>query len=68
MKYLIDVEGDSEFAEKFFKKVSFIKKVKAIGKNEITNVSILKSINDFERGKKKPASISLKDLKELLHA
>lgn len=38
MKYILEVpDKEVVFAEKFFKKISFIKKVKALKPNEITN-------------------------------
>ena len=62
MKYIVEViDGEKRFAEKFFKKISFIKKIKAVSKNEITNAEILNSIEDYEKKKKKPAPVSLKD-------
>ena len=69
MKYILEV-SDKEvvFAEKFFKNVSFIKKVKAVRSNEITNPIILKSIEDYEKKKSKPTPLSLKELKIMLDA
>jgi hypothetical protein len=54
MKYILDVDvPDSKkaFAEEFFKTISFVKKVRAIGDNEITNPAILKSIDAYEKKK-----------------
>lgn len=69
MKYILDIEEKkTAFAEEFFKTISFIKKVKAISPNEITNPALLKSIEDYERGTIKPTSISLTKLKKMLHA
>ena len=69
MKIMLDVKDDkSEFALEFFKSISFIKKSKAIPKNEITNPVILKSIEEFESKKTKSTPISLKELKKFLNA
>ncbi len=69
MKYVVEViDKDVDFAEEFFKKVSFIKKAKALKPNEITNPEILKSIEEYEQGKVKPTPLSLKKLKALLNA
>ena len=69
MKYILEVaDNEIEFAEEFFKKVSFIKKVKALKKNEITNPEILQSIEDYESKKLTPTPLSLKELKEMLNA
>jgi hypothetical protein len=69
MKYILEIiDRDVDFAEKFFKRVSFIKKVKALKPNEITNSQILKSIELYEKGNIKPTSLSLKKLKAMLNA
>lgn len=69
MKYVVEVtEKDVDFAEEFFKKVSFIKKAKALKPNEITNPEILKSIEEYEKGRVSPTPLSLKKLKALLNA
>jgi hypothetical protein len=71
MKYRLDIEiadGDATFAEKFFKSVSFVKKVKTIATNEITNSAILESIEAYEKGKLVPTPLSLKELKSLIDA
>ena len=52
----------------FFKNLSFIKKAKAVDKNEITNIAVLKSIEDYESGKFKPTIVNLGQLKKILHA
>ena len=68
MKYIIEIaENKKSFAEEFFKNVSFIKKVKEIPSNEITNPAILKSIEDYEKAIVKPTPISLEELKQMLH-
>ncbi len=69
MKYVVEViDKDVDLAEEFLKKVSFIKKAKALKPNEITNPEILKSIEEYEQGKVKPTPLSLKKLKALLNA
>ena len=68
MKYLLEIEeGKASMAEEFFKCVSFIRGVKAIQPNEITNPSILKSIEQYENGTVKPTPLSMIELKEMLH-
>ena len=47
MKYLLDIDianNKTAFAEEFFKTISFVKKVRAIPANEVTNPTILQSI------------------------
>jgi len=69
MKYVLDIPEDKKaFAEEFFKTISFIKNVKAILPNEITNPVTLQSINDYETGKVNPTPLSLAELKQMLHA
>ena len=66
MKYILEVaDSETVFAEKFFKKVSFIKKVKALKSNEITNPEILKSIDDYEKKILRPTPLSLSFIKKL---
>jgi len=49
MKYIIEIpESKIAFAEEFFKSISFIRNFTPIAPNEITNSSILKSIEDYE--------------------
>lgn len=70
MKYTLEIEIEEDktaFAEEFFKTISFVKKVKQIATNEITNPKILKSIDAYETAKIKPTALNLKELKELLH-
>jgi hypothetical protein len=71
MKYRLDIEvADDEisFAENFFKNVRFIKNVKAIAANEITNPAILQSIEAYEKGNTKPTPLNLTELKAMLNA
>ena len=69
MKYLLEIaENKSAFAEEFFKSIDFIKGIKAIPSNEITNAAILQSIEDYETGKTKPTPLSLSELKQMLDA
>ena len=71
MKYTLEIEVDkdkSSFAEEFFKSISFVKKVSIIDDKEITNPAILKSIEDYEKGKLTPTPLSLAELKEMVNA
>jgi hypothetical protein len=71
MRFIIDIdiaENKRNFVEEFFKTISFIKKVKAIESNEITNPSILQSIDDYEKGEIKPTPLNLEELKAIIHA
>ena len=71
MRYIldIDIEDDKKtFAEEFFKTISFVKKVRAIESNEITNPAILQSINDYEKGNTKPTPLNLAELKAMINA
>jgi hypothetical protein len=69
MKYILDIpENKMAFAEEFFKSVSFVKKVKAIASNEITNTAILKGIEDYESKKVKPSPLNLTELKAMINA
>ena len=69
MKIMLDVQDDkSDFALEFFKSISFIKKSKAIPKNEITNSAIIKSIEEYETKKMSSTPLSLKELKKFLNA
>ena len=52
----------------FLKGVSFIKNIRTVAPNEITSQKILDSIEDFETGKTEPVSMSLAELKALIHA
>ena len=53
MKYILEIsENKIAFAEEFFKSISFVKNVKAIAANEITNTAILKSIDEYELDRK----------------
>jgi hypothetical protein len=68
MKYILEIaENKSEFAEEFFKTISFIKHVRAVPSNEITNPTILKNMEEYENGKLKATPISLAELKSMLH-
>ena len=68
MKYILEIEeGKALMAEEFFKCISFIRGVKAIQPNEITNPAILKSIEQYENGTIAPTPLSLVELKEMLH-
>jgi hypothetical protein len=71
MKYILDIDiADNKitFAEEFFKTISFVKKVRAIASNEITNPAILQSIENYEKGKVRPTPLNLAELKAMIHA
>ncbi len=71
MKYRLEIEiADSEitFVEKFFRNISFVKDVKTIAANEITNPAILQSIEAYETGKVAATPISLDELKAIIDA
>ena len=71
MKYTLEIEIDENkatFAEEFFKSISFVKKVRHIASNEITNPAILQSIESYENGSKKPTVLNLSELKEMINA
>jgi hypothetical protein len=69
MKILVEVADNKvNFAMEFFKNITFVKNTTTIEKNEITNPSILKSIEDYENRKVTPAPLSLKELKKFLNA
>ena len=69
MKYILEIpENKTAFAEEFFKSVSFIKNIKIIEPNEITNSSLLKSIEDYENKNVKPTPLNLSELKAMINA
>lgn len=69
MKLLLDInDSKAKLAMEFFKSVSFVKKVKAIAPNEITDAAILQSIESYEKGKTKPTPVNLKELKAIINA
>jgi hypothetical protein len=69
MKYILDIaDNKSAFAEEFFKTISFVRTVKAIAPNEITNPAILNSIDEYEKGTTTPTPLSLNDLKKMINA
>jgi hypothetical protein len=71
MRYLLDIdiaENKQSFAEEFFKTISFVKNVRKVASNEITNPTILQSIEDYENGKNIPTPLSLAELKEMINA
>ena len=60
MKYIVEIPDNKiAFAEEFFKSISFVKNVKAITPNEITNTSILKGIEDYESKSVTRISVSI---------
>ena len=69
MKYILEIpENKTAFAEEFFRSVSFIKNIKIIEPNEITNSSLLKSIEDYENKNVKPTPLNLSELKAMMNA
>lgn len=71
MRYILDIDVDKNkiaFAEEFFKTISFVKKVRAIASNEITDPAILQSIDEYEKGKTKPTPLNLAELKAMINA
>jgi hypothetical protein len=69
MKYILDIpENKSAFAVEFFNSISFVKKVTPVLPNEITNYSVLKSIEEYESKKTVPTPLSLEDLKIYINA
>ena len=71
MKYQLEIEiPDSKiaFVEEFFKTISFVKKVKIVAQNEITNPAIIQSIEAYEKGKIRPTPLNLSELKAMIDA
>lgn len=69
MKLIIDIpENKLALAKEFFNSISFVKSVKEVAVNEVTNPSILKSIEDYEAKKVLPTPMSLYELKKLMKA
>lgn len=71
MRYLLDIDiADNKiaFAEEFFKTISFVKKVRVIASNEITNPAILQGMDDYEKGREKPTPLNLAELKAIIDA
>jgi hypothetical protein len=71
MKCTVELEladDKTTFAKEFFNAISFVKKVKVVSPNEITNPIILQSIKSYETGSVKPTPLTLSELKELIHA
>jgi len=69
MKYILEIPDNKKtFAEEFFKSVSFIKNIKTVADNEITNIAILTSIEQYENSKIQPTVLNLEDLKKLMNA
>jgi hypothetical protein len=69
MKILVEVADNKvNFAMEFFKNITFIKNTRSIDKNEITNPTILKSMEDYENKNVSPTPLSLKELKKFIDA
>lgn len=59
MKIIVEVnDNKADYAIEFFKNISFIKKIRCIAKNEITNAAILQSIEAYERKKIKATPVT----------
>ena len=68
MKILLEVnDNKADLLLELLKNVSFVKDARQIADNEITNPEILKSIEDYERGRVQPIPCNLEDLKALIH-
>jgi hypothetical protein len=71
MRYIVDIDianNKKTFVEEFFKTISFVKKVRIIESNEITNPAILQSIEDYEKRNTKPTPLNLAELKDMINA
>jgi|LakMenE01Jun11ns_1017448.scaffolds.fasta_scaffold8232028_1 hypothetical protein len=71
MKIQLEIEvanNNRSFIEAFFNSISFVKKVRTIESNEVTNSIVMESIEQYEKGKVKPTPLNLKDLKEYINA
>lgn len=71
MKYRIELEMPENkwaIALEFLKSLSFIKNVKEISANEITNERILKRIEEYEAGISESKPFTLGELKEKYNA
>lgn len=71
MTYRIELEVAADklaFAEEFFKSISFIRSVRMVPPNEITNPDILECIASYETGKQNPTPLNLSELKSMLDA
>lgn len=69
MKILVEVSSNkADFAIEVLKSISFVKNVKQVAKNEITNPVILQSIEEYEKRKIKPTPLNLAELKAMINA
>jgi len=71
MKYILEIEvagNETTFVEKFLKNISFVKAVKPVASNEITNPAILQSIEAYETGKISSTPLNLAELKAMINA
>jgi hypothetical protein len=71
MKFQLEIEiaeNKRAFVEEFYKTISFVKKVKIVAQNEITNPAILDSIEAYEKANIKPTPVSLSELKAMIDA
>jgi hypothetical protein len=69
MKYLLDIpEERAKEAEKLFSSTDFIENFHVVSPNEITNSTVMESIEAYESGRIIPTPLSLKELKDLIDA
>jgi uncharacterized protein YlbG (UPF0298 family) len=71
MKYKVELDIPSNKVAlilEFLRSMSFVKKIKVIEENEITNPDILKSIEDYENKNVTPTPLNLEELKTLINA
>ena len=69
MKILVEVSNSkADFAIEVLKSISFVKNVKQVAKNEISNPVILQSIEEYEKRKVKPTPLNLAELKAMINA
>jgi len=60
MKYLLDIPEERAIdAEKLFQSTDFIEQFRVIASNEITNSTLLESIEAYESGRVLPSPLTL---------
>ena len=68
MKYVIEIpDNKTLLAEEFLKAVTFIKNIRRVQANEITNPILLQSIEEYENGKIQATSFNLEELRQIIH-
>ncbi|GHT16389.1 hypothetical protein AGMMS4956_18750 [Bacteroidia bacterium] len=69
MTYQLNIaDNKTSFAEDFFKSISFVQGFRAVPSNEITNSTILQSIEAYESGIVQPTPFDLATQKEMEYA